>query len=269
MRLTSAFVLLACLLTAMASGQNTTLGTDAPRLFEKGMNSLMGVGIGADDLDALDYLRRSADLGYAPAQVVVGYFYDSGTKVPQSYATAADWYRKATKQDDRVAEWLLGRLYYTGSGVQRDLSTAEIWLQKSSSQGDPYGQYLLGMVKLERSDYVKAAELFRKSANQGLPQAQAQLGHLMKEGQGVNADKRQAYVWLLVSYEAGYQSAAADLQLLNADLSTNQIDEAKNKARDLQQTVTRAAVARGCTGWPGEFNAVPAPPTPDIQNFCR
>ena len=269
MRIASVFILSACLLTGLASAQNTALGTDAPRLFEKGMNSLMGVGVGTDDLDALDYLKRSADLGYAPAQVVVGYFYDSGTKVPQNYTTAADWYKKATKQDDRVAEWLLGRLYYTGSGVQRDLSAAETWFQKSASQGDPYGQYLLGMVKLERSDYVKAAELFRKSASQGLPQAQAQLGHLMKEGQGINADKRQAYVWLLVSYQAGYQPAAADLQLLNADLSMNQIDEAKNKARDLQQTVTRAAVARGCTGWPGEFNAVPAPPTPEIQNFCR
>ena len=268
MRRLSMFFLV-CMLAGVASAQNTALGTDAPRLFEKGMNALIGVGIGTDDLDALDYLKRSADLGYAPAQVVVGYFYDSGTKVPQNYTTAADWYKKATKQDDRVAEWLLGRLYYSGSGVERDLIAAEVWLQKSAAQGDPYGQYLLGMVKLERSDYVKAAELFRKSANQGLPQAQAQLGHLLKEGQGVNADKNQAYVWLLVSYEAGYQSAAADLQLLNADLSTNQIDTAKNKARDLQQTVTRAAVARGCTGWPGEFNVVPAPPTPEIQNFCR
>jgi TPR repeat protein len=264
------FVLvLFCMLVGVANGQNTTLGTDAPRLFEKGMNALAGVAVGTDDLDALDYLRRSADLGYAPAQVVVGYFYDTGVKVPQNFTTAADWYKKATRQDDRVAEWLLGRLYYSGSGVQRDLSAAETWLQKSAAQGDPYGQYLLGVVKLERNDYVKAAEVFRKSANQGLPQAQAQLGHLLKEGQGVTADKNQAYVWLLVSYQAGYQPAAADLQLLNADLSTNQIDAAKNKARDLQQTATRAAVARGCTGWPGEFDVVPAPPTPEIQNFCR
>lgn len=264
----AAFILV-CMFAGMANGQTTTLGTDAPRLFEKGMNAFTGVGVTTSDLDALDYLRRSAELGYAPAQVVVGYFHDTGTKVPQNYSTAAEWYKKAAKQDDRVAEWLLGRLYLNGLGVQRDLAAAETWLQKSALQGDPFGQYLLGLVKLERNDYAKAADLFRKSANQGLPQAQAQLGHLMKEGQGVAADKHQAYVWLLVSYQAGYQPAASDLQLLNADLSMTQIDEAKNKARDLQQTVTRAAVARGCTGWQGEFNPVPAPPTPEIQNFCR
>jgi TPR repeat protein len=268
MRRMTTFVLVFFLASA-ALAQNPTLGTDAPRIFEKGMNALMGVGVTADDLDALEYLRRSADLGYAPAQVVVGSFYDTGTKVPQSYTTAADWYKKATKQDDRVAEWLLGRLYYSGLGVQRDLAAAETWLQKSARQGDPYGQYLLGMVKVEQSDYVKAADLFRKSANQGLPQAQAQFGRLLKNGQGVTGDKNQAYVWLLLSYQAGYQEAAGDLQLLNADLTMNQIDEAKNKARDLQQTVTRAAVARGCTGWPGEFDQIPAPPTPEIQNFCR
>ena len=262
-------LMLACALAGSAAAQNPSLGTDAPRLFEKGMNLLSGVGATADDLDAIDYLRRSAELRYAPAQVVVGYFYDSGTKVPQDYAAAADWYKKAARQNDRVAEWLLGRLYYGGSGVPKDLSAAETWLQKSAGQGDPYGQYLLGLVKLERSDYVKAAELFRKAANQGLPQAQQQLGRLLKDGQGITADKNQAYIWLLTSYQAGYQPAGADLSVLNGDLSTAQIDEAKNKARDLQQTVSRAVVARGCTGWQGEFNAIPAPPTPDIQNFCR
>src|SRR5438132_5747301 len=84
----------------------------------------------------------------------------------------ADWYRKAARQDDRLADWLLGRLYYSGSGVPRDLSAAEPWLQKSANQGDPFGQYLLGLIRLERNDYPKAADWFRKAAMQGLPQAQ-------------------------------------------------------------------------------------------------
>jgi|SRR5580704_7057256 TPR repeat protein len=82
----------------------------------------------------------------------------------------------------RLVHWLLGRLYYTGNGIPRDLSVAKSWLQKAASQG---GQYLLRLIKLERTDYPRAAEWFRNAAMQGLPQAQAQLGELFKRGRGV------------------------------------------------------------------------------------
>jgi len=91
----------------------------------------------------------------------------------------------------------------------------------------------------------------------------------LKDGKGVDADKAQAYTWLLVSYDAGNLKAGNDLPALEAALGSTQADAAKAKARELEQTVTRAVVARGCTGWPGELDAVPTPPPPDIQRFCR
>lgn len=54
--------LLLCLLLAdSAFAQAPTLGLNAPQLYEKGMNSLMGIGISRSDLNALDYIRRSAN----------------------------------------------------------------------------------------------------------------------------------------------------------------------------------------------------------------
>jgi TPR repeat protein len=264
-------LLLFCFSLGLASAyaQTPSLGADAHKLFDKGMNALTGVGINQNDLNAIDYFRRSADLGYAPAQVVLGYFYDTGFRLSQNSTEAADWYKKAAKQDDRLAQWLLGRLYYTGNGIPRDLSAADTWLQQAADRGDPFGQYLLGGVKLERNDYAKAAEWFRKAAMQGLPQAQQQLGELYKQGRGVSTDKFQAYIWLLVSFEAGNQSVSNELQLLEAELGSTQVEEAKTKAHELEGTVTRAVVAGGCTGWPGEFDPVPTPPPPDKQRFCR
>jgi uncharacterized protein len=251
-----------------ARAQTASLGLNAPQLYEKGINNLMGTGVSRNDLNAVEYLRRSAELGYPAAQVVLGYFYDTGSLVPQDSQQGADWYKKAARQDDRLAEWLLGRLYYTGTGVPRDLSAAESWLQKSASQGDPFGQYLLGMIRLERDDSSKAADWFRKSAMQGLPQAQQQLGELLKQGRGTNVDKFEAYVWLLVSLNAGNQAVAIEVVALEGDLGGNQVEEAKGKARKLEQTVTRAVVSRGCD-WVGSFNPVPTPPPPDVQRFCR
>lgn len=240
------------------------------RLFEMGMNALAGVGTSRDEQSALGYLRRSADLGYPPAEVLVGYFYDTGTIVTREPGQAATWYKKAAQQDDPVGAWLLGRLILS-SAIQRDLNEASRWLQRSAAHNDPFGEYLLGRVKLEREDYPAAASWFRKAAMQGLPQAQLQLGLLLKQGQGVNLDKSEAYVWLLVSYDAGNQSAtvASNLAQLQAELGSAQVDQAKSRARELEQTANRAVSSRGCTGWPGESDVMPAPPPPDIQNFCR
>jgi uncharacterized protein len=262
-------ILLFCLLPAFASSaQNPTLGLNASQLYEKGMNSLLGVGVSRNDLNAVDYFRRSAELGYPQAQVVLGYFYDTGTVVSQDSQQAADCYRKAARQDDRLADWLLGRLYYSGSGVPRDLSAAESWLQKSANQGDPFGQYLLGLIRLERNDYPKAADWFRKAAMQGLPQAQQHLGELLKQGQGVSEDKFEAYVWLLVSFDSGNQTVGIELPALEGDLGSNRVDEAKSKVRDLERTVTRPVVSRGCE-WVGALDPVPTPPPPDVQRFCH
>lgn len=252
----------------LAEAQTNTLGLNAAQLYEKGMNALIGTGVSRSDLNAVDYIRRSAELGYPQAQVTLGYFYDTGNVLTLEPDQAASWYKKAALQDDSLGEWLLGREIYLGVGI-RDLNEASTWLQKAARHDDPFGQYLLGQIRLERNDDSQAADLFRKAANQGLPQAQQQLGLLLKQGRGMSEDKFEAYIWLLVSFDAGNEKVANDLQQLEADLGSNQVEKAKSKARELEKTTSRAAVARGCTGWPGEFDDVPTPPPPDVQRFCR
>jgi len=242
---------------------------NAPRLFELGMDALTGVGPGRDTVAAMDYFRKSADLGYPLAQIALGYYYEVGGLTPVDPAQAVEWYKKAAKQDDRVGDWVLGRMYFTGTGTARDLNQAQVVLQRSANQDDPFGQHLLGLVLLERSQYAPAAKLFEKAALQGLPQAQQQLGKLYKDGKGVPADKLQAYVWMLVSYDAGNTSDTTDILQLQADLGATLVEQAKTKAHDLEQTANRVVNARGCTGWAGEMNNIPAPPPPEIQQFCR
>jgi len=124
-------------------------------------------------------------------------------------------------------------------------------------------------VKLDRQDYPNAAAWLGKAAQQGLPQAQEQLAKLLRDGQGVLQDKFEAYVWMLVSNDAGNGRVARDLQSLEAELGTNQVEQAKTKARQMERSVSRSVNAHGCTGWPGEFGVIPAPPPPDLQRFCR
>ncbi len=232
------------------------------------MNYLVGGQLTRNDLKALDSFRRSAELGYAPAQVVLGTFHERGVVVSRTPGQAATWYKKAAEQGDVLAQWLLGKLYVSGDGVIRDLSEAEKWLQKAAEQGDPFGAYLLGLVKDDR-DYSQAPRWFEAAARQGLPQAQRHLGRALSEGRGISQNKAEAYVWLFLASAAGDPSVQDDLSALEAELGTAAVQQAKERARKLQETVARPVAAHGCTGWPGEFNELPSTPPSDLQKYCR
>jgi len=269
MRRSLAVLIVICTMALPTYAQDATLGLNGLQLFERGMNALMGSGATRSDMEALDYLHRSAELDYAPAQVVLGYLYQTGTIVAQEPVQALHWYKRAAGQDDPLAEWLVGYMIYTGAVPPRDLNEASLWFQKAAAHNDPFGEYLLGRVKLDRKDYAGAATWLQRAALQGLPQAQQQLGLLLLQGRGVPEDKFGAYVWLLLSSETSHRSLNYDLQALEADLGSNQVEQARSRARELGASATRRVAAHGCTGWPGELKDVPAPPPPDIQRFCR
>jgi uncharacterized protein len=259
-------LLLGALGCAAAFGHARTPDQDAAQLFEQGMNALAGTGLSRSPVLAVDALRRSAELGYAPAQVVLGSLYQLGKVVAQEPAQALEWYKKAAEQDDPLAEWLAGSLIYSGDSGVRDLNEAGAWFRKAAKHGDPFGQYLLGMVELDRNNYGEAAGWFRKAAMQGLPRAQQQLGALLRQGHGVSQDRFEAYIWLWLSFEAGNESVSNDLQALEAVLGSSQVEQAKNKARNME---IRTALDSRCSGWRGEFQVIPTPPPPEMQRYCR
>jgi TPR repeat protein len=232
------------------------------------MNAIRGSSFHRNDTDAIEFFRRSAELGYAPAQVALGYIYETGFSVAREPRRAADWYKKAAQQGDPLAAWLLGRVIYLGAVPPLDVNDAATWLQKSSDSSNPFAQYLLGLIKVGKNDYTQAAELFQKASEQGLPQAQYELGKLLQEAPGtIKRDKFEAYVWLLMSSDAEY--AHPDLQSLETDLGKTRTEEAKTTARQREKESARSVVAHGCTGWSGEFDRIPTPPPPDTQQFCR
>ncbi|MFI5110325.1 MAG: tetratricopeptide repeat protein [Terriglobales bacterium] len=239
-------------------------------LYERGMDAITGVGPSRNDSAGIDYFRRSSDLGYGPAQIALAYYYETGTFLTRDPGQAVDLYRKAAQQGDPLAGWLAGRLYYLGTAGVADREAAQKWLKISASQNNAYGAYYLGRVMADR-DYTKAPALYRIAADQGLPQAQYFYAKALKDGRGIPQDRFNAYVWYTIAADAGYAAAGADLGELNNGgyLTTDQIEQAKAKARDLEQVVIRAVTARGCSGWDGEFDEFPTSPPPKLQRFCH
>jgi uncharacterized protein len=82
-----------------------------------------------------DNVFRRAEKGDANAQFVLGLKYDTGKGVPQDYAEAAKWYRKAAEQGYAEAQFNLGSMYDEGRGVPQDYAEAAKWYRKAKDQG--------------------------------------------------------------------------------------------------------------------------------------
>jgi TPR repeat protein len=252
--------------STLALGQSSS----PEALYDRGMDAITGVGTSRNDMQGIDFFRHSADLSFGPAQIALGYYYETGTFLPSDPGQALDLYRKAAQQGDPLAGWLTGRLYFLGTGGAADRDAALKWLKLSADQNNAYGAYYLGRLKADR-DYTKAPKLYKIAADQGLPQAQYFYAKTLKDGRGIPQDRFTAYVWYTVAADAGYVAAGADLGEIDSGgfLTTDQISDARIKARDLEQVVVRAVTSRGCSGWPGEFDDLPTPPPPQLQRFCH
>jgi TPR repeat protein len=82
-------------------------------------------------------IARSARAGDAAAQAYLGYLYETGRGVPQSYVEAARWYRRSARQGNSDGQFLLGLVYDRGRGVHRNPVSAYMWLNLSAARASP------------------------------------------------------------------------------------------------------------------------------------
>ena len=101
---------------------------------------LVNLAWGEGDLSETKRLAESGDTG---AQFILGFLYFKGLGVPQNYAEAMKWYRKAADQGDDNAQFLLGSMYYLGKGVPRNFIKAYVWSSVASTKGNEKAKEIL------------------------------------------------------------------------------------------------------------------------------
>ena len=65
----------------------------------------------------------------------LGYLYETGVGVAQSWADAVKWYRQAVEESEPRAQYNLAWCYEHGKGVPRDLRQARELYQAAAKQG--------------------------------------------------------------------------------------------------------------------------------------
>ncbi|MFY7760998.1 tetratricopeptide repeat protein [Aquidulcibacter sp.] len=139
-------------------------------------------------------------------------------------------------QGDPNAQYKLGVMYYLGNGVPQDFATAAIWYRRAAEQGSPSGQRGLGGLYYVGQgmpqDYESAAMWYRRAAEQGDRSAQRSLGHLYYMGFGVPQDFVLAHKWSNLAAANGDPMAPGTRNLVAKKMSPGQIAEAQRLARE-------------------------------------
>ena len=133
------------------------------------------------------------------------------------YAKAAHQYRIAAEKNNAwspVAQYYLGVLYNTGRGVPQDYAEAVRWFRKAAAQGNARAQNYLGLLYRKGEgvpqDYSEAVEWYRRAAEQGNAKAQNNLGNTYRKGEGVAQDYVLAHMWFNLAAAQGDRKARSN-----------------------------------------------------------
>ena len=124
-------------------------------------------------------------------------------------------------------------MYREGKGVSQDYTEAVKWFGLAAEQGLADAQYNLGGLYYSGQgvpqDYAEAVKWFRLAADQGDAGAQYNLGIMYSEGQGVAHDLVKAHMWfnLAASRFPASKTEYRDSAIQNRDLAASRLTPAQ------------------------------------------
>ncbi len=194
-----------------------------------------GFGVKQSYADAIIWYRRGAEHGNAYGQCKLGFMYKNGSGVEQDYAEAVRWYRESAEQGDASGQFGLGVMYELGLGVTQDYIEAVDWYKKAAEQGNANAQYSLGAIYEfgfgVDEDEIAAFYWYQKAAEQGNADGQQSLGFLYDTGSGVKQDYFEAAKWYRKAAEQGNASGVAGLAYMYE--AGNGVKQDMNRAKEL------------------------------------
>ena len=155
--------------------------------------------------------QQAAANGHPPAQHRVAMTYLNAQRYPE----AISWLQKAVDKGFAPSQALLGTLYFNGTGVPSDRNKAFNLLEQAADQNDPQGMYMLSLYYLpasNREQVQKGFDLLFKAAEAGNINAQLLLAQELRTGQRIKPDQRLALKWAYIALQLVERSDATEQQ---------------------------------------------------------
>jgi TPR repeat protein len=143
--------------------------------------------------EGVDWMRRAADAGYAPALVGLGAIYADGRILPRDDAAADDYYRRAADTGNPYGQLYAAlRLDDRAGDDATQLAAAERLLRASAAQGwrDAYNGLAWFLYVHNRGDLVEAERFARRAVAaypDDVPSADTLGAILLRRGQAAEA----------------------------------------------------------------------------------
>jgi len=202
------------------------------------LGTLHALGLGTEQnyTRAALWFRLAAEKGHAPSQNNLAMFLEHGMGVDKDARQALSWYQRSAAQGDPEGQHRLALAYLDGDMVVTDTTKAMRLFTLSAESGHAPAQFMLGYI-LETGhggvgkNLHRAAAWYKAAAEQGLPDAQLNLGLMYLAGRGVDRMMVLAHMWLAIAREFGDNRAVEALSLAEQGMSPLQIEQAERLAK--------------------------------------
>ena len=186
---------------------------DPKALCNYGSFLLEGTGVEKDETAALEYWRKSADMGFGPAlnkvRMCLLFGFCGLEKAP---GDAVPYFEKAVDQGVTESMFHLAMMYENGIGVEKDQTTADSYLAKAAANKFPTACFMMALKKFAvkngtGNEPKEGAELLLVAAEGGDQNAQVMYGMCCENGIGVEKDLSEAAGWYRRAAKAGNKQA--------------------------------------------------------------
>ena len=181
-----------------------------------GICSLEGTGVDRDEKEAVVWLKLAAKQSDALGQYHLANCFFDGDGVRKNVKTAAQWYALSAENGYGMAQQCLGAAYLEGDGLPQDIDLGIQWIRLAAKAGTPISQRFLGELyatgEVVRRNRKTAFSWYLKAAQQGDMEAQYLVGQCLLSGEGTDEDSSQAIEWLQAAVDQGHGEA---LELLD------------------------------------------------------
>lgn len=153
-----------------------------------------------DPMEAVTWMRKSAEEGYSVAEYMMGKLFLKGEKLIKDVDEGIRWLERSVRKNNSFAQYLLGRTYMQGEDVEKDIVKGVDLLLDSADQDNKYAQYYLGKIfcegKVVDKDIPNGIDMLEKSAENDCTPALYSLGRMYYQGEDVPKDIAKAERYL-------------------------------------------------------------------------
>lgn len=193
-----------------------------------------------DRKTALAWYERAAEQGNAAAMHAIGNLYyrgDGAPHVTQDFTLAAAWYRRAAEEGYAPGQRDFAAVLMDGTGVEKDEAEGFRWLRRAAEQEDAHAQFNLALhlgTLQDASARGESMTWFIRAAEQGLVDAQVNVGWCFLKGEGVEKDVEAALTWLRRAVDQG--DAEAQYMLAAQLLSGKEVEQDVGEGMELLES---------------------------------